>query len=130
LQNKLVVALVALLLFALPASAEQPSKPTRVAGIVYGAAVGVPIKIARDIASETKRMTATLETDFDAYSSPRSSLLRPMIYLMTVPYGLLSGSILGTVHGMSNACKYGYEQPFSRASISLDEDEVAMKTSD
>lgn len=130
MRNNLPAALVALLLFSLPASAEGPGKSTRVAGIIYGAAVGVPIKIARDISSETKRMTATLETDFDVYSSPRFSLVRPMIYLMTVPYGLISGSILGTVHGVSNACKYGYEQPFSRASISLEEPEVAMKQPD
>lgn len=111
-----------------PVSFAKGIKPTGIAGVVYGVTVGVPIKIAREVASETKRMTVTLETDFDGGNEKLISQLRGMIYFMSVPYGLVSGSILGSVHGVGNAFKYGYEQPFSKVSIGLGEEEVAMKT--
>lgn len=123
-------AIMAALLLSMTMSSASIAKPkaSGVAGVVYGVTVGVPVKIAREIASETKRMTGTLESDFETKSGPRYSPVRLMIYCMTVPYGLVSGSILGSVHGVGDAFKYGYEQPFSKVSIGLGEDEVAMKT--
>lgn len=128
MENKVVVAALLLIAFLIPPASFAKPKVLGVAGVAYGVTVGVPIKIARDIFSETKRMTGTLESDFEVFQDPVISQTRLLIYFMTVPYGLLSGSILGTVHGVGNAFKYGYGEPFSKASVSLEEKEVAMKT--
>lgn len=130
MQNKTVAPACALLLATAltgPANANPMTKAKGVAGVIYGVTVGIPVTITRDVVSETKRMTSTLEADFDGHSEPVISQLRCMIYFMSVPYGVLSGSILGSVHGVEQAVKYGYDQPFSKASIGLGEDEVAMK---
>lgn len=128
---KTKLALAAALMLSITMASESFAKgvkPTGIAGVVYGVTLGVPIKIAKEVMSETKRMTVTLESDFDAGGEKVISQLRGMIYFMSVPYGLVSGSILGSVHGVGNAFKYGYGQPFSKASIGLNEEEVAMKT--
>lgn len=121
------VALFLILYLLLPMAAFSKPKASGIAGVIYGVTLGVPIKIAKDIHKETKRMTGTLESDFEVFQDSIFSQTRILIYFMTVPYGLVSGSILGSVHGVGSAFKYGYEQPFSKASISLEDPEVAMK---
>lgn len=128
MSRKTKLALIGAMLLTLsssPAVMAKP-KPLGVVGVIYGVTVGVPVKIVSDVFSESKRMTQTLQSDFDAFASPNKSL-SAMIYLMSIPYGVVSGSILGSVHGVTNAIKYGYEEPFSKSSISLGAEEVAMK---
>lgn len=122
-----VIIVCLMLSLLLPTPVLSKPKVSGVAGVVYGVTLGVPIKIAKDIHHETKRMTGTLESDFEVFQDPKFSQTRILIYCMTVPYGLVSGSILGSIHGVGSAFKYGYEKPFSKASISLEDNEVAMK---
>jgi hypothetical protein len=90
------------------------------AGVVTGLTVGVPIKISRTIASESRRMTGTLIDDFGGKGTMMEKLLAASF---GIPYGIASGTVLGSIRGAQHAMKFGYERPFSRESFSLIEPE-------
>jgi len=90
------------------------------AGVFTGLTVGVPIKISRTITSESRRMTGTLLDDF---GGQRKMMERLLAASFGVPYGIASGTVLGSIRGVQQAVKFGYERPFSRESFSLIEPE-------
>ena len=90
------------------------------AGVFTGLTVGVPIKISRTITSESRRMTATLIDDFGGNGTIMEKLLAASF---GIPYGIASGTVLGSIRGVQRAIKFGYERPFSRESFSLIEPE-------
>ena len=90
------------------------------AGVFVGLTVGVPIKISRTITSESRRMTGTLIDDFGGQGKMMEKLLAASF---GIPYGIASGTVLGSIRGVQQAVKYGYERPFSRESFGLIEPE-------
>jgi hypothetical protein len=111
--------------FTLSANAEPEEKenvaggifsvPKKVAGVVCGVSLGVPIRVVRDIKLETRRMAGVLRQDFGNDFGIASNIL---IATMSIPYGLLSGMIKGSIHGVQYGIEYGAKQPFSPESFS------------
>ena len=96
------------------------STPLGVAGIFWGVTAGIPVKVAKTILSESKRMYGTLLDDFGGETNLANSTLA---LSLGVPYGIVSGIILGSIKGTEQGLRFGYEKPFSLQSISLAEPE-------
>lgn len=94
--------------------------PLGSAGVLAGLAVGVPIKISRTISSESKRMMGTLIDDFGGKGT---MMEKSLAATFGIPYGIASGTVLGSIRGVQRAIKYGYEKPFSAESFGLVEPE-------
>lgn len=114
-------------IFISPAPAPEPARqaglaavPLGTAGVLTGFTVGVPVKISRTIVSETKRMTVTILDDF---GGSRKIVDRVLAASIGVPYGIASGTVLGSIRGVQRAIKYGYAKPFSPESLGMVEPE-------
>ncbi len=94
--------------------------PLGSAGVLAGLTVGVPIKISRTITSESRRMIGTLIDDFGG----RGTMMeKSLAAAFGIPYGIASGTVLGSIRGVQQAIKFGYEKPFSPESFGLIEPE-------
>lgn len=92
--------------------------PKAVAGVLAGLTVGVPVKIGKDVRHETRRLAGTLRADV----GNDFGILENLIVLGgALPFGILGGTILGTIRGTEHAFTYGSHQPFSKESLSLKE---------
>lgn len=87
-------------------------------GAVMGVTVGVPIRVARDVSSETMRMKEQMTDDMAGSDKP--DLTAKTIGSYTgMAYGLVSGLIKGTIKGTERGLDAGFRKPLSRESISL-----------
>ena len=94
------------------------SFPKAAAGVLAGLTIGIPVRISKDIRKETKRMAGTLFND----TGNEYGLLESAFVLGgAVPFGLLSGTIMGTVRGTERAVIYGADKPFCPESLGLKE---------
>ena len=92
--------------------------PRAVAGVIAGLSIGVPVRISKDVRKETRRLAGTLRGDV----GNDFGLVENVIVIGgSVPFGIIGGSILGTIRGTESALTYGSHQPFSRESLSLKE---------
>jgi hypothetical protein len=87
-------------------------------GAVYGVMVGVPVRCVRYIKSESRRMSATLQSDIDVQPL---SIPGAAAAAVGTAYGVASGTILGLVKGTERGILDGYQEPFSRKSIGLED---------
>jgi hypothetical protein len=87
------------------------------AGVVWGLTAGLPIKSGHYIYSESHRMIQTLRSDFSDKAEVGTTLLART---MGIPYGIVSGTVLGLVKGIPSSVVDGYNQPFSKKSIGLE----------
>lgn len=92
--------------------------PKAIAGVIAGLAIGVPVRISKDVRRETRRIADTLRADV---GNDFGILENAFVLGGAVPFGLLGGTILGTIHGTEYALTYGSHQPFSKESLSLKE---------
>lgn len=91
--------------------------PKAVAGVLAGLSLGVPVKITKDIGAETKRMAGVVRNDL---GNEFGFMDTAVVMAAALPYGVVSGLILGTIKGTKRAFTYGLEKPFSAKSLSLD----------
>lgn len=94
--------------------------PKAAAGVLAGLTIGIPVKISKDVRKETRRMAGTLRGDV---GNDLGILETGFVMGGALPFGLLSGSILGLVRGTERAFTYGAQQPFSKESLGLKEPE-------
>lgn len=92
--------------------------PKALAGVIAGLSIGVPVRISKDVRKETRRLAGTLRGDV----GNDFGIMENIIVLGgAVPFGIIGGSILGTIRGTETALTYGSHQPFSKESLSLKE---------
>lgn len=101
--------------------------PKAAAGVLAGLMIGVPVKIARDIKSETRRMAGTIRNDCGNEFGIMENVL---VGGLSIPYGIASGLIMGGIRGSERAFTYGARQPFSRESLGLAEPEKPIAVGD
>lgn len=87
--------------------------PTRIASFVTGCAVGVPVAIVRKTGDEIAEGTKDLLGDTNNW------FLMVPAGILTVPFGCVSGSAGGVLHGVKNAWVNSGDEPFSKDSFSL-----------
>lgn len=92
--------------------------PRAIAGVVAGLTVGVPVRITKDVRRETKRIADTLRSDV---GNDHGLLETVFVAGGAVSFGLLGGTIMGTIRGTEHAITYGSHQPFSKESLGLKE---------
>lgn len=98
--------------------------PKAAAGVLAGLTIGIPVKISKDIRKETRRYAGTLRGDVGNEFGLTENLF---VLGGAVPFGILSGMIMGTVRGAERAVTYGAHQPFSKESLGLKEPEQEPK---
>jgi len=96
--------------------------PRAVGGIISGITVGVPMRIARDISFESKRMSDQITDDMAGSERP-DFIARTIGSCTGVAYGLFSGVIKGSIKGTERALEWGSRKPFSQESMSLKDSE-------
>ncbi|MBX9687607.1 MAG: hypothetical protein K2X27_12950 [Candidatus Obscuribacterales bacterium] len=92
--------------------------PRALAGVMAGLSIGIPVKIGKDIKKETCRLAGALHQDM---GNEFGIMENVFVLGGAVPFGILGGTILGTIHGTERALSYGSQQPFSKESFSLKE---------
>lgn len=92
--------------------------PKAAAGVLAGLTIGIPVKISKDIRKETRRMAGTLRGDV---GNEFGFTENAFVFTGAVPFGIISGMIMGTVRGAERAVTYGAAQPFSKESLGLKE---------
>lgn len=98
--------------------------PKSAAGVLAGLTIGVPVKISKDIRKETRRLAGTLRGDV---GNEFGLTENAFVLGGAIPFGILSGMILGTIRGTERAVTYGAHQPFSKESLGLKEPEQDPK---
>lgn len=98
--------------------------PKSAAGVLAGLTIGVPVKISKDIRKETRRLAGTLRGDV---GNEFGLTENAFVLGGAIPFGILSGMILGTIRGTERAVTYGAQQPFSKESLGLKEPEQEPK---
>ena len=99
--------------------------PKMAAGVFAGLTIGIPVKIVKDIKHETRRMAGTSRNDM----GNEFGLLENVFVAGTaIPYGLVSGTIMGSIRGTERAITYGARAPFSKESLGLKEPEQAPES--
>lgn len=93
--------------------------PKACASVLCGVAVGIPVSIAKDISFETKRMQGVIERDLTEQTPNLQE--RVVASTLSVPYGVCTGLIKGSIQGTQRAVEHGSKQPFSKESMSLAE---------
>lgn len=96
--------------------------PKMAAGIFTGLTIGIPVKIAKDIKHETRRMAGTARGDM---GNEFGLVENVFVAGAAIPYGLVSGTIMGSIRGTERAITYGAKAPFSKESLGLKEPEKA-----
>jgi hypothetical protein len=94
------------------------SVPKGVAGVIAGLTIGVPIKISKDVRHETRRIAGTIRGDV---GNDFGVVENVIVAGGSIPFGIIGGTILGTIRGTEHAITYGSHQPFSKESLSLKE---------
>lgn len=92
--------------------------PKAAVGVLAGLTIGIPVKISKDIRKETRRMAGTLRGDV---GNEFGLTENAFVLCGAVPFGILSGMIMGAVRGTERAVTYGAAQPFSKESLGLKE---------
>lgn len=128
----LAIALTSLLAgnaaLALPGDQPSPARstlskvfavPKAAASILCGLTIGVPVSIAHDISEQTKRMQSVIEKDLS--DSAPTLQEKVVASSLSVPYGVMSGLVKGSIQGTQRAVEYGSTQPFSKESMSLEQ---------
>lgn len=90
--------------------------PKAAAGVFAGLTIGVPIKITKDIHHEIRRYAGTARGDM---GNEFGFVENIFVATTSIPYGLLSGFIMGGIRGTERAITYGSRQPFSKESLGL-----------
>lgn len=98
--------------------------PKVAAGIFTGLTIGIPIKIVKDIKHETRRMAGTARGDM---GNEFGLMENVFVAGAAIPYGLVSGTITGSIRGTERAITYGAKSPFSKESLGLKEPEKALE---
>lgn len=86
------------------------------AGVCVGVGAGIPVQASRSVFSESHRMIQILRNDFGDQPSIDDTILARII---GIPYGAVSGVVLGTIHGARDGVNIGFDKPFSKESIGL-----------
>lgn len=90
--------------------------PKAVAGVLAGLTLGIPIKITRDIKHEIRRYAGTSRGDM---GNEFGVVENVYVAATSIPYGLVSGFIMGGIRGTERAITYGARAPFSKESLGL-----------
>lgn len=96
------------------------SFPKAAAGVIAGLTIGIPVKISKDVRTETKRFARALHSDMGSEFGIMETLF---VVGGAVPFGLMSGVIMGTVRGTERAFLFGANQPFCPESLGMKEPE-------
>lgn len=116
-----------------PSSASYSAKdkalavPKTMAGVFAGLTVGIPVKIVKDIKHETRRMAGTARNDMGNEFGLIENLF---VAGAAIPYGLVSGTITGSIRGTERAITYGTKAPFCKESLGLKEPPKAEPIAD
>lgn len=104
----------------------KPSMPKSVAGVMCGVLIGVPVRAAKTMASETKRMNAQVSKDLTwGFDNRKPDLgARAGAAILSVPYGVATGLITGVTKGTERAVQTGARKPLSKESMSLSDPEL------
>jgi len=102
-----------------PTTLEKMTTTTKGAiGVVFGLTVGTPIRIIKNMHSESQRAISSLKKDF---SNEPGAVATTMATVIGIPYGVARGAVIGVVKGVPEGVKKGYEWPFTYDSIGIDE---------
>ncbi len=94
------------------------------AGVMCGLVVGVPVRAARTMASETKRMNDQITRDLTWTEGAKPDLTaRAFGAALSVPYGIATGLMTGLFKGTERAVQTGGRKPLSKESMSLTDPE-------
>lgn len=102
------------------------SAPKSAAGMMCGVFVGVPVRAAKTMASETKRMNEQLTRDLTwGFDNKKPDLgARAGAALLSVPYGMATGLITGITKGTERAVNTGARKPLSKESMSISDPDL------
>lgn len=95
------------------------SMPKSAAGVMCGMVVGVPVRAAKMMASETKRMNAQVTRDMTWTEGKPDLGAKACGAALGIPYGVATGLMYGLVKGSERAVHTGKRKPFSKESMSL-----------
>ncbi len=94
------------------------------AGVMCGLIVGVPVRAAKTMASETKRMNSQITRDLTWTEGAKPDLTaRVFGAALSVPYGVATGLVTGLVKGGERAVHTGGRKPLSKESMSISDPE-------
>ena len=94
------------------------------AGVMCGFIVGVPVRAAKTMASETKRMNSQITNDLTWTEGSKPDLTARMFgAALSVPYGVATGLVTGLVKGGERAVQTGGRKPLSKESMSISDPE-------
>lgn len=94
------------------------------AGVMCGLVVGVPVRAAKTMASETKRMNTQITRDLTWNEGQKPDLTaRAFGAALSVPYGVATGIMTGLFKGTERAVQTGGRKPLSKESMSLSDPE-------
>lgn len=94
------------------------------AGVMCGLIVGVPVRAAKTMASETKRMNTQITKDLTWTEGSKPDLTaRVFGAALSVPYGVATGLVTGLVKGGERAVHTGGHKPLSKESMSISDPE-------
>lgn len=88
-----------------------------------GLLVGVPVRAAKSMASETKRMNSQVIKDFTEDGRRPDLTARMFGAALSVPYGVATGLVTGVVKGSERAVQTGGRKPLSKESMSITDPE-------
>ncbi len=98
--------------------------PKAAAGVMCGLMVGVPVRAAKTMASETKRMNTQVTADLTWTEGKKPDLTARMFgAALSVPYGVATGLMTGLVKGSERAVNTGGRKPLSKESMSISDPE-------
>ncbi len=92
------------------------------AGVMCGLIVGVPVRAAKTMASETKRMNSQITSDL-TWSGKPDMTAKVFGAALSVPYGIATGLVTGLVKGGERAVHTGGRKPLSKESMSISDPE-------
>lgn len=94
------------------------------AGVMCGLVVGVPVRAAKTMASETKRMNGQITRDLTWTEGGKPDVTAKVFgAALSVPYGVASGLMTGLFKGTERAVNTGGRKPLSKESMSLSDPE-------
>lgn len=99
------------------------SMPKSAAGVMCGLVVGVPVRAAKTMASETKRINNQVTNDLTWDGKKPDITARTFGAALSVPFGVATGIMTGITKGAERAVHTGSRKPFSKESMSISDPE-------
>jgi len=90
--------------------------PVRLGGVAAGVVIGTPVAVVRESLKSYLDLTGAGADQIHGKDNGPANLL---VSIVTLPAGIVLGTVKGGYYGIKNGCMKGFSTPFNSESFSL-----------